>query len=231
VGRGHWLAADRRNGRVFRGPFGTLAIRRVFRVIGTNGTASRYRWTVVNPPIGSCYSFGHERSRPACGGWKPRRHAGEFVARSAQNAELPPQVVAVLQDTNVLAGRPFKPCTDVPFDPRNYGTVLAVLFSKPMTSNGVTVPTAYALENGNRANSVQIQPGGRVALLNMALPVGALRPRTMTVTGVTDPHGNAVTGNSRPVQSALGRRHHRSRPSRARGWKFRRRRAGDVDSL
>ena len=29
------------------------------------------------------------------------------------------------QDTNVLAGRPAKPCSTVPFDPRNYGTVLA----------------------------------------------------------------------------------------------------------
>ena len=95
------------------------------------------------------------------------------------------------------------PCATVPYNPRNYATVVAVLFSKPMTQNGVNVPTAYQFDNGNMANSVQIQPGARVALLNLAQPVGALRPRLLNVLGVTDPRGNALVGSAKPLQTDL----------------------------
>jgi hypothetical protein len=74
----------------------------------------------------------------------------------------------------------------------NYGTVLAVLFSKPMMQEQVNVPSAYTLRERECCRLGAIQPGGRVALLNMRQPVSALKPRTMTVNGVTDPRGNVV---------------------------------------
>ncbi|MEO8425619.1 MAG: Ig-like domain-containing protein, partial [Verrucomicrobiota bacterium] len=208
-GRGHWLAAGALGtNTVFKWTVTNTApsVQLAALLIGTNGTARQFRWTVANPPAGSCYSFAVADASGAllvdsnCDGTPE-----SSLPATIQNvAELPPQVVAVLQDPSVHAGRPFRVCfPGVPIFPQNYATVLAVLFSKPMTAGGVNVPAAYALENGNRANSVQIQPGGRVALLNMARPVGAIRPRTMTVRGVSDPRGNAVAANSKPVLTEL----------------------------
>jgi len=174
-------------------------------LVDTNGIAVQFRWTINDPPIGSCYSYplsdrtGQLAVDNNCDGI-----VDSSLAAAIQSVtELAPRVIAVVQDPLVLAGRPAIPCSTVPFDPRNYGTVLAVLFSKPMTQGGVDVASAYTLENGNHGNSVQIQPGARVALLNMAQPVGALRQRTMTVNGVTDPRGNLVTQNSGAVNSVL----------------------------
>src|SRR5262249_43096915 len=101
-------------------------------------------------------------------------------------------------DEQVLAGRPAKPCprTDI----QNYGTVVAVLFSKPMTQESVDLPDAYRLDDGNGAESVQIQPGGRVALLNLAQPIGPLAPRPLGVPpSVTDPRGNPLVAPSLPI--------------------------------
>ncbi len=112
--------------------------------------------------------------------------------------ELAPEVVAVHQDVSVKAGR--DPC-EYAINFKNYGTVLGVLFSKPMTQEGADVPSGYRLENGNRAVSVQIQPGGRVALVNMEQGVSALRPRQMAVSGVRDARGNPLVEVWRPVQT------------------------------
>ena len=174
-------------------------------LVRTNGTAQFLRWSVTNPPAGACYRFavaagtGQLDVDQDCDGTPETSLTGTQTIVN----ELPPTVISVFQDTTIHLARPIAPCFPLPYLPRNYGTVLAVLFSKPMTQNGVNLPSAYALENGNRANSVQIQPGARVALLNMAQPVGAIRPRTMTVTGVSDARGNPIAVNSRPVQSNL----------------------------
>ena len=209
--RGHWLAAGvTGTNTVFKWTVTNTVSFAEFAalLIGTNGTAKQFRWTVANPTAGSCYSFAVSDAFVAsvplrvdtnCDGTPE----SSLPANIQNITELPPQLLTVLQDPSVLAGRPARPCYVVQFKALNYGNVLAVLFSKPMTSSGVAIPTAYTLENGNRANSVQIQPGGRVALLNMAKPVGALRSRTLTVTGVTDPRGQALAENVKPVQAVF----------------------------
>ncbi|MDB6037199.1 MAG: LamG domain protein jellyroll fold domain protein, partial [Verrucomicrobiales bacterium] len=173
--------------------------------VSSNGTARQFRWTIPNPAVGSCYSFslanpdGQLALDTTCDGVADSLQA---ASQSVVN-ERPPELLAIIQDPTVLAGRPDKPCSTVPYDPRNYGTVLGVLFSKPMTQSGVNLPSAYRLENGNSANSVQIQPGARIALLNMARPVGAIRARALTVGGVSDSRGNLVVGNSKSIQTTL----------------------------
>lgn len=175
-------------------------------LVGTNGTGRQLRWTLANPAAGSCFSFSPDQANAAlivdanCDGVPDSTITGAELAIT----ERPPEVIAVLQDPGVHQARPARPCfPTVPLFPLNYGTVVAVLFSKPLTQNGVDLPTSYVLDNGNRANSVQIQPGGRVALLNLAQPVGALRQRTMVVTGVADPRGNQITAGAKPLQGAL----------------------------
>ena len=91
-------------------------------------------------------------------------------------AEHPPEVIGAIQDLSVDVSRPSKPCP--PFPGKNYGTVVGLLFSKPMTQATVDRPSSYRLDNGIEANSVQIQPGGRVALLNLREPISGIRPRT-----------------------------------------------------
>lgn len=207
--RGHWLAAGGTGtNTVFTWTVTNTVASAGFAalLIETNGTAKLFRWIVANPPIGSCYSFAVSNAAGllAVDGNCDGTPEGSLPANIQNLTELPPQLIAVIQDPPVLAGRPARPCPVL--DPPtllNYGTVLGVLFSKPMTAAGVNLPSAYTLENGNRAKSVQIQPGARVALLNMAQPVGALKPRTITVAGVTDPRGNVVTGNVQPVRAVL----------------------------
>ncbi|MFM1943956.1 MAG: hypothetical protein RI897_2938 [Verrucomicrobiota bacterium] len=122
-----------------------------------------------------------------------------FAATETVVREVPPALVAVSQDLEVNAGRPPRWCGGPPW--ANYGTVLAVVYSKPMDDVGAGNPHSYGLDGGNRAASVKIQPGGRVALLNMRQGVSAIRPRTMTVSGVMDPRGNPIGEASMGVYS------------------------------
>ena len=61
----------------------------------------------------------------------------------------------------------------------------------------------WRLDNGNIAGSVQIQPGGRVALLNMQRPVGGIIPRTLTASGILDAHGGALVSSGVSVMNGL----------------------------
>ncbi|HET6407449.1 MAG TPA: Ig-like domain-containing protein, partial [Chthoniobacteraceae bacterium] len=175
-------------------------------LIGTNGTASKAEWSVSNLPTGACVGYDSAASVSDlridlnCDGVVDTTLAGTV----STIGEVAPQIVSVIQDPTVQSGRPTKPCVpEVPAFPLNYGTVVAVLFSKPMTQKSVDVPAAYVLDNGASAGSVQIQPGGRVALLNMRRPVGALRARRMSVTSVFDSRGNVVSGTPVLLQSDL----------------------------
>jgi hypothetical protein len=209
--RGSWLVGGpSTSNAVFRWTFTNATPLAVLRVlaVATNGQAQQFTGVLSNQPAGACASF----ALPLASG-SPRFQLdnncdgsidASLVAAPVVVREDPPQVLAVLQDGSVNAGRPARPCfPQVPSLPANYGTVLAVLFSKPMPTNGVAAPSDYSLENGNMAGSVQIQPGGRVALLNMRQPVGSIIPRQMTVSGVTDARGNAVSSNVLPVQAVL----------------------------
>src|SRR5581483_8916541 len=173
--RGHWLVTRAgTNSGVFKWSAGTPAspLDLAVLLVDTNGTARQLRWTIASPPSGACYLFSLTDTSDQlqvdanCDGTPE-----SFLPATTQTIfEKAPQLLSVLQDPTVQAGRPSVPCSTVPYDPRNYGTVVAVLFSKPMTQNGVNVPTAYQFDNTNVANSVQIQPGARVALLNLAPP-------------------------------------------------------------
>lgn len=169
----------------------------------TNGTGNGLTWNIETSPAGTCYTHAVVDQLAAlvvdlnCDGTQDLSIEGQ----PQTILEAAPELLAVHQDSQVRVGRPFPSC--LPVSAQNYGTVLAVLFSKPMVQSTIDLPDAYALENGNTANSVQIQPGGRVALLNMKWPLGGIRSRTMTVTGVTDARGNTITGARRAVQKGL----------------------------
>ncbi|HYG34370.1 MAG TPA: carboxypeptidase-like regulatory domain-containing protein, partial [Clostridia bacterium] len=172
-------------------------------VFGTNGTAHQLRWTLNEVPAGACYQFGFSGvssdllADTNCDGTIDALVAG--TSTSVQ--ERPPELIAVLQDREPYVGRPNPHCLSQVAN--NYGTVLAVLFSKPMTQATVNVPSAYQFENGNVGASVQIQPGGRVALVNMRMPFSALKPRTLSVVGVQDLRGHPLQANGLQIVSDL----------------------------
>ena len=183
-------------------------------LVKADGTARELRWATGALPAGAKLTYD-----PATPGAELSVDGdGDGAAEHTVTAliddfrELPPAVVAVLQDPEIFVGRPARPCPnpsttndrdeEVPI--RNYANILAVLFSKPMTQATADVPSAYRLENGNEAAFVQMQPGGRLALITMKSPVGGLIPRTMTVReGVTDVRGNPMAATPRAVSSRL----------------------------
>ncbi|PYK96334.1 MAG: hypothetical protein DME19_20025, partial [Verrucomicrobia bacterium] len=208
--RGHWLTASTLNSQLATLNFhwqvnGTVAQAELAALlITTNGTARQWRWSVPNPPQGACYVFN--ASDPTGGLHADTNCDGTVDAILSGTAtpinELPPALVTVFQDPTVQAGRPFPSC-EGNANILNYGTVLAILFSKPMTQESVNILDAYRFDNGNTAGSVQVQPGGRVALINMRLPFGAIHPRSITISGVSDVRGHPLTTVTRPVGSSL----------------------------
>jgi hypothetical protein len=185
----------------------------VVHLVNSNGVAQRHSWTVSNPRSDGCYRLAlKEPLGPLvfdthCAG----STSESFIAASSTIHEVPPEFLAVIQDTRVKAGRPWKPCP-VPHM-ENYATVVAVLFSKPMSQSAINVPSAYGIGplpgtpplagNGRGVGSVQIQPGGRVALLNLRQGVSAIRPMALTISGITDPRGNPILNSTLPIQTEL----------------------------
>lgn len=162
------------------------------------GSGVRRDWTVG----AGCYVWRVEdaaqelRADAACDG----AAGGSIAGNTTSFREAEPAVLSVLQDLSVLVARPEKPCP-VP-DIRNYANILAVLFSKPMDSATVSEASAYRLGEGNGAAFVQIQPGGRVALVTLRQPIGGLVPRSLEIGGtVTDVRGNGLTDGVQPVQA------------------------------
>jgi len=184
------------------------------QIVRADGTARELLWRVSDLPAGACVIYdarsGNELARMDENGDGTPEHT---VAATGTNfTELAPEVLAVRQDPEVKVARPPKPCSspsttnDLGKTVRveNYANIVAVLFSKPMSQESANVPAAYRLENGNEAAFVQVQPGGRVALLTMRQPLGAVIPRSMTVSGgVKDLRGNAVVEESLPVETFL----------------------------
>ena len=184
------------------------------QLIREDGTARELLWRISDLPAGAVVIFD-----PAAGGEVASvDENGDGVAERTVAAagtdftELPPEVMLVMQDPEVFVARPSRPCPNpTSTNDRgesvrimNYANVLAVLFSKPMTQDTADVPSAYRLEDGNEAAFVRMQNGGRVALITMKGPVGALLPRTMSVAGeVTDVRGNAMAPVALPVISRL----------------------------
>lgn len=205
--RGNWLVSKLAiNGTIQWQAHTNLAGATVSLLHVSAGSGTEFTWSVPSLSTNACLLYdlsgapGQLRIDLDCDGIADSTIAATVRAIS----EAPPSIVEVIQDPTVLAGRPLRKCVPtVAGFPENYGTVLAVLFSKPMTQETINIPSAYRLDNGNVAGSVQIQPGGRVALLNMREPVGALVARTMTIAGITDARGNALTNESKVVLSDL----------------------------
>jgi len=205
--RGAWMiGGSTASNAVFRWKFTNAIDQATLRVliVSTNGEARQFTTLISNQPAGACVSF------VAGGNTFNLDQTCDGIVETPVNVspvfirENPPQLITVLQDGALLAGRPPVPCVPtVPAFPMNYGTIVAVLFSKPMPATSANVASAYRLENGNSAGSVQIQPGGRVALLNLRQGISQIIPRTMTVTGVTDARGNLIISNSIAVQATL----------------------------
>jgi hypothetical protein len=126
---------------------------------------------------------------------------GQLAGTVTPITENAPQVLLVRQTPEVISARPFPSCQGAPAN--NYATTMAVLFSKPMTQTNANVPTAYHTDNGIEANSVRMQPGGRVALLNLRQGVGAVRPRTMIVEDLRDAHGNAMARSTNAITNLI----------------------------
>ena len=170
-------------------------------IVGTNGQARQLRWTVTAPPADAVYRFA--LSDPNASLQVDLGGDGTIDATLSPSQtlvnELPPSLVAVEQDLSVVAGRPSNPCGGPPYF--NYGTVVAVVFSKPVTQTSAGTPGSYTLEGDNAANSVQVQPSGRVALLNLRKGISAIRPRTLTASNVADARGNGLVGGVEPVRS------------------------------
>ncbi|MDH7501179.1 MAG: Ig-like domain-containing protein, partial [Verrucomicrobiota bacterium] len=194
-------------------------------LVAGDGTAQLLRWSISNPDLGASYSFALGDSS----GLLRIDLLGDGTVDQSLPAtvtavhELPPAVLAVEQDLSVNVGRPPNPCIGPPW--ANYGTVLAVVFSKPVSQASAGDPTAYTLwaatGNGararaasgssilslsdigapNGANSVQVQPGGRVAYLNLRQAVSAIVPRELSISGVTDIRGNSLRTASWPIRS------------------------------
>lgn len=198
--RGGWLVArDPNTNGIVRWRLTNAAPARLLALlIQTNGNGVRRDWTLPNGS--GCHSWAlaatEERvlSDPDCSGLS---NPGP-VAAAVPVTELPPEILSARQDLQLVVGRPAKPCVLLGIG--NYANVLAVLFSKPMRQDQVNQPAAYTLDNGNSAASVQVQQGGRVALLTLRQPIGGLIPRRFTVgAAVTDPRGNPMAVRERLV--------------------------------
>ncbi|HLH54539.1 MAG TPA: carboxypeptidase regulatory-like domain-containing protein, partial [Verrucomicrobiae bacterium] len=200
---GEWAVTPYLSNAVFTWTFTNAPAKADMAVLifGTNGQAQQLRWQVVNPPVTALYTF-------ALGATSQQMQVdtnGDGTIDQLLSAtpttvnELPPALVAVAQDLGVIAGRAANPCLGFP-NYHNYGTVVAVVYSKPMTQSSAGATNSYSVEGNNGADSVQIQPSGRVALLNLRKGISAIIPRKLSVTGVTDVRGNPLLAAPIPVQ-------------------------------
>ncbi|MBI1176201.1 hypothetical protein GC207_02040, partial [bacterium] len=170
-------------------------------LVNTNGTARRLSWAIDSPPVDALYSFSLADTN---GALRVDLLSDGFIdsslaATETSVTELPPMVLAVEQDFSVVAGRPSLPCVVPQF--KNYGTIVAVVYSKPMTQAGAGEPTAYTVDGDNGANAVTVQPGGRVAYLNLRKGISAIIPRSLTIAGVSDVHGTSLATATFPIHS------------------------------
>ncbi|MBN8246992.1 MAG: carboxypeptidase regulatory-like domain-containing protein, partial [Verrucomicrobia bacterium] len=172
-------------------------------LVSSNGTARLLRWLVPNPPSDATYAFRLGAAPEVLEIDLGSDGSADATALPAVTPvqELPPGLVAVEQDLRVNSGRPGNPCIGPPW--ANYGTVVTVVFSKAMTQGSAGLPEAYTVDGDNGANSVQVQPGGRVAYLNLRKGISAIIPRLLTLTGVTDVRSNLLATITVPIRSVV----------------------------
>jgi hypothetical protein len=201
--RGAWASSRWETNATFVWTFtnGPPAADLAVLLVSTQGTARQLRWNIPTPPTNATYRF--TLADPTESLQVDLLSDGSIDATQVPGVtvvqELPPSVLAVEQDLYVLAGRPSSPCVGPDF--LNYGTIVAVVFSKPMSQAGAGKPEAYVVEGDNGANAVTVQPGGRVAYLNLRKGISALRPRDLSFQGIVDVRGNALEPLSLPIRS------------------------------
>lgn len=135
-----------------------------------------------------------------------RSSDGQTFASESPVAELAPELLSVTQDLSVLSGRPGWFCGGPHFERldrtlrySNYGMIVAALFSKPMDESSFAQTGGLLLDDAVPARSAQLQPGGRVALINVREALWTPTPRTLSVAGVADPRGNLLGPTARAV--------------------------------
>ncbi len=205
--RGAWYAGPAVADRELRwtataagggGEIGFLAVR-------TNGTVERWQWTTGPVSVGDVFAF-----RPGVDAGLRRVQgtpAGPFEPRRSVFEEEAPRVLSARQDISILSDRAYLRCPIREY--ANWGTVLAVLFNKPMAPGDVETPGAYRLVGGdNGARTVKLQEGGRVCLLQLHRGVGsfAVRPRSyrLEVASLPDPRGHLSSPQDLDVLMADG---------------------------
>ena len=112
-------------------------------------------------------------------------------------ADAPPQLLGVRQlesSTRDDAGR-----LD---DPASYGLLVGALFDKPVTRESAEQKTNYQVD-ANAVIGAQLQHSGRLAYLYLQKPIGALTPRSLTVTGIVDDRNQSLGTTTQPIVMTL----------------------------
>lgn len=144
-------------------------------------------------------------------GCQRRSSATNPVDQTATITEEAPFVRTVIQDLQPLILRPVPPCGGPRFNRfgketliQNYGTVVAVLFSKPMDADLVERPGAFQILGGRGTNGVKVQPGGRVALVNLQEPIGDFVHHELVLSGIEDLRGQGLADTQHPIAALPG---------------------------
>lgn len=177
------------------------------------GVTHRHSFAVTsNPSMARCYHYFPLQTPDivtiddGCA----QLSSGQAAVTSSEVLEEAPEILSVQQSLGPIVGRPYLPCGGPQFAEfgrvrhyGNYGTLFAVLFSKPMSSAIVERPENFTLNSGAVTNGIKLQPGGRVALVNMRDGVATWRPRDLLVSNqVQDARGHGVAAQSHAIELA-----------------------------
>ncbi len=177
------------------------------------GVTHRHSFAVAsNPSMARCYHYFPLQTPDivtiddGCA----QLSSGQAAVTSSEVQEQAPEILSVQQSLGPIVGRPYLPCGGPQFAEfgrvrhyGNYGTLFAVLFSKPMSSAIVERPENFTLNSGAVTNGIKLQPGGRVALVNMRDGVATWRPRDLLVSNqVQDARGHSVAAQSHAIELA-----------------------------
>lgn len=181
------------------------------------GRGDKFSLTIPSQALTVCYHFFPDQnpssaiSDVGC----MAQSSGQISVTQTEILEIAPEMISATQDLGVLVGRPRRFCGGpkyelAPNDERfyeNYGTLVAVLFSKPIDPASVEHGGTFLLDGTVRTNGVSVQPGGRVVLVNLADGVGTLLPesQTLAASGVVDLRANVLSVASVPVSKIADR--------------------------
>lgn len=136
--------------------------------------------------------------------------SGQVSTSLSSIAEASPEIVSVVQDLAPIVGRPNPFCYGPSFTRfgrtlgyGSYGTLLAVLFNKPMDPAIVERPDSFHLDVGSVSNGVKLEPGGRVALVNMRDGIATFRPHGLVAAAtVVDARGHSLVSQNHDIELA-----------------------------